>query len=156
LGYDEGKQLTFKYLYGGITTEMKQNPFFGRVDEFIKGLWSTWKSSKSIKSDIYSREIFKENLHNMNPNKLFNYMIQLSETENNIRILDELLPLDEKYNSKIVLYNYDAFLLDFDVKGDGLKYLKDVKEILEQGGKYPTKVSMGDNYHRMQDITEKL
>ena len=156
LGYDEGKQLTFKYLYGGITPEMKRNPFFGRVDEFIKGLWSTWKSSKSIKSDIYSREIFKENLHNMNPNKLFNYMIQLSETENNIRILDELLPLDEKYNSKIVLYNYDAFLLDFDVKGDGLKYLKDVKEILEQGGKYPTKVSMGDNYHRMQDITEKL
>ena len=156
LGYDEGKQLTFKYLYGGITTEMKQNPFFGRVDEFIKGLWSTWKSSKSIKSDIYNREIYKENLHDMNPNKLFNYMIQLSETENNIRILDELLPLDEKYNSKIVLYNYDAFLLDFDVKGDGLEYLKEVKKILEQGGKYPTKVAMGDNYHKMQDITEKL
>jgi hypothetical protein len=83
-------------------------------------------------------------------------MIQLSETENNIRILDELLPLDEKYNSKIVLYNYDAFLLDFDVKGDGLEYLKEVKKILEQGGKYPTKVAMGDNYHKMQDITEKL
>jgi len=37
-----------------------------------------------------------------------------------------------------------------------LEYLKEVKKILEQGGKYPTKVAMGDNYHKMQDITEKL
>jgi hypothetical protein len=158
LGYDEGKQLTFKYLYGGITTEMKQNPFFGRVDEFIKGLWSTWKSSKSIQSDIYNREIYKENLQDMNPNKLFNYMIQLSETEHNIRIVKELIPTIEngEYSSRLVLYNYDAFLFDFDVKGDGLGYLKKVKDVLEQNGKYPTKVSMGDNYHNMKDITEKF
>tara|TARA_B100000287_G_scaffold308549_1_gene291722 strand:+ start:239 stop:1510 length:1272 start_codon:yes stop_codon:yes gene_type:complete len=156
LSYEEGKALTFKYLYGGITTEMKQNPFFGRVDEFISGLWSTWKSSKSIRSYIYSREIIKNNLHDMNPNKLFNYMIQLSETENNTRILDNLLYNIENYKSKLVLYNYDAFLFDVDVKGDGLEYLKKVKRILEQGGKYPTKVSMGDNYHTMRDITEKF
>ena len=158
LGYDEGKQLTFKYLYGGITTEMKQNPFFGRVDEFINGLWSTWKSSKSIQSDIYNREIVKVNLHDMNPNKLFNYMIQLSETENNIRIVKELIPIIENgdYSSRLVLYNYDAFLFDFDVKGDGLGYLKKVKEVLEQNGKYPTKVSMGDNYHSMKDITKRF
>jgi hypothetical protein len=156
LSYEEGKALTFKYLYGGITTEMKQNPFFGRVDEFISGLWSTWKSSKSIRSYIYNREILKNNLHDMNPNKLFNYMIQLSETENNTRILDNLLDKIENYKSKLVLYNYDAFLFDVDVKGDGLEYLKKVKRILEQGGKYPTKISMGDNYHTMRDITEKF
>tara|TARA_Y100001963_G_scaffold134375_1_gene194975 strand:- start:208 stop:1479 length:1272 start_codon:yes stop_codon:yes gene_type:complete len=156
LSYDEGKALTFKYLYGGITTEMKQNPFFGMVDEFISGLWSTWKTSKSIKSDIYNREIFKDNLHDMNPNKLFNYMIQLSETENNIAILDGLISTIEDYKSKLVLYNYDAFLFDVDVKGDGLEFLKKVKRILEQDGKYPTKISMGDNYHTMRDITEKF
>ena len=54
-----------------------------------------------------------------------------------------------------MLYNYDSFLLDFD-KEDGLDYLKKVKGILEQEGKYPTKVSMGDNYHEMRDITEKF
>jgi hypothetical protein len=39
---------------------------------------------------------------------------------------------------------------------DGLDYLKKVKEILEQDGKYPVKVSWGLNYHEMKDITEKF
>ena len=156
LSYDEGKQLTFKYLYGGITPEIKQNPFFGRVDEFIHRLWSTWKRDKKIVSDIYSREIFRENLSDMNPNKLFNYMIQLMETEQNIRTLDVLLHDMKDFKSKMVLYNYDAFLFDFDYKEDGLKYLKEVKKILEWDGKFPTRVFMGDNYHDMKEITEKL
>lgn len=156
LSYDEGKQLTFKYLYGGIPTEMKQNPFFGMVDEFIHRLWSTWKRDKKIVSDIYSREIHRENLPDMNPNKLFNYMIQLMETEQNIHTLDVLLHDMKDFKSKMVLYNYDAFLFDFDYKKDGLKYLKEVKNILEWKGKYPTRVFMGDNYQDMKEITEKL
>ena len=156
LSYDDGKQLTFKYLYGGITNEMKDNPFFSKVDEYIKGLWKEWKSSKSIKSDIYSREIYRKNLSDMNPNKLFNYMIQLMETEQNVRTLDVLLHDVKDYESKMVLYNYDAFLFDFDYKKDGLKYLKEVKKILEWDGKYPTRVYMGDNYHNMREITEQF
>jgi hypothetical protein len=39
---------------------------------------------------------------------------------------------------------------------DGLDYLIDVKNILEQNGKYPVKVSSGTNYHEMKDITEKF
>ena len=37
----------------------------------------------------------------MNPNKLFNYMIQLMETENNIKILNELQPKLQEYESKL-------------------------------------------------------
>ena len=92
----------------------------------------------------------------MNPNKLFNYMIQLMETEQNIRTLDVLLHDMKDFKSKMVLYNYDAFLFDFDYKEDGLKYLKEVKKILEWDGKFPTRVFMGDNYHDMKEITEKL
>ena len=50
----------------------------------------------------------------MNPNKLFNYMIQLMETENNIKILNKLQPKLQEYNSKLILYNYEAFLFEFD------------------------------------------
>jgi hypothetical protein len=157
LSYEDGKSLTFKYLYGGITTEMKQNPFFGMVDEYIKDLWSLYKTHDFIESDIYYRKIYRKNMQSMNPNKVFNYKVQLLETENNIKILNTLLPEIENgdYASRLVLYNYDSFLLDFD-KEDGLDYLKKVKGILEQEGKYPTKVSMGDNYHEMRDITEKF
>ena len=63
---------------------------------------------------------------------------------------------EKDFKSKMVLYNYDAFLFDFDYKEDGLKYLKEVKKILEWDGKYPTRVFMGDNYHSMKEITEKL
>ena len=156
LSYDEGKALTFKYLYGGITEEIIDNPFFNEVNTYIKGLWSGYKSTEFIESYIYNRRIIRKNLQDMNPNKLFNYMIQLLETENNIKILEDLLPEIEKNNSKLILYNYDSFLFDFDYKNDGLEYLKKVKKILECGGKFPTKTTMGDNYHEMVDITEKL
>ena len=157
LSYDDGKALTFKYLYGGVTDEMKNNPFFSKVDEYIKGLWNIYKTRDFIESDIYNKKIYRKNLFDMNPNKVFNYKVQLLETESNIKILNTLLPEIENgdYASRLVLYNYDSFLLDFD-KEDGLDYLKKVKGILEQDGKYPTKVSMGDNYHEMRDITEKF
>ncbi len=157
LSYDDGKALTFKYLYGGITDEMKNNPFFSKVDDYIKGLWNIYKTRDFIESDIYNKKIYRKNLTDMNPNKVFNYKVQLLETENNIKILNTLLPEIENgdYASRLVLYNYDSFLLDFD-REDGLDYLKKVKGILEQDGKYPTKVSMGDNYHEMRDITEKF
>ena len=156
LSYDEGKQLTFKYLYGGIKDEIKDNPFFSKVDKYIQKLWNEWKTNKKVVSDIYSREILRKNLPDMNPNKLFNYMIQLMETEKNIETLNKLRVFLEDKKSKLILYNYDAFLFGFDFKQDGLKYLKEVKNILEDGGKYPTRVYMGDNYHEMQEITEKL
>ena len=155
LSYDDGKALTFKYLYGGITNEIKDNPFFSKVDKYVQDLWSRWKGNKIIKSDIYNREISRKNLSDMNPNKLFNYMIQLMETENNMLVLEELLPEIQDDKSKLVLYNYDAFLFDFDLS-DGLDYLNKIKKILEQNGKYPTRVSMGSNYHEMKDITEKF
>ena len=93
----------------------------------------------------------------MNANKLFNYTIQLMETENNMRVLSELIPEIEgyEYQSQLILYNYDSFLFDFNME-DGLDYLKKVKGVLEQKSKFPVKVSWGLNYHEMKDITEKF
>jgi len=155
LPYDEAKALSFKYLYGGITDEVSDNPFFSKVNDYINLLWQDYKTNNFVKSYIYNRTIFKKNLQDMNPNKLFNYMIQLMETENNVKILNELQPKLQQYNSKLVLYNYDSFLFDFDTK-DGLEFLNMVKETIESGGKYPVKIGKGVNYHDMQDITEKF
>ena len=82
-------------------------------------------------------------------------MIQLMETENNVKLLSDLIPKLQKYNSKLVLYNYDSFLFDFDTT-DGLEFLSVVRQTIESGGKYPVKISKGVNYHEMQDITEKF
>ena len=156
--YDEAKSLSFQYLYGYIPDEIRSNnEYFNKVHTYIQGLWSQYKSKEFIVSDIYSKKIYKKNLVDMNANKLFNYTIQLMETESNMKVLSELIPKidNDDYKSKLVLYNYDAFVFDFNME-DGLDYLMKVKGILEQKGKFPVKVSWGLNYHEMTDITEKF
>ena len=154
--YEEAKRLSFQYLYGHLPQDVVQmNPYFSKVYDYINDLWKEYNSKEFIVSDIYSRRIYKKNLSDMNANKLFNYTIQLMETENNMRALTKLIPEIKDYKSKLILYSYDSFLLDFNME-DGLNYLKKVKKILEQDGKFPVKVSWGLNYHEMKDITEKF
>jgi len=154
--YEESKKLSFKYLYGYIPDEIKNNnEYFNQVSTYINNLWREYNSNDFILSDIYSKRIYRKNLTDMNANKLFNYTIQLMETENNMKALSELIPKIRDYKSKLILYNYDSFLFDFNME-DGLDYLKEVKDILEQDSKFPLKVSWGLNYHEMKDITEKF
>ena len=154
--YEEAKRLSFQYLYGYIPEDVIQiNPYFSKVHDYIEGLWNIYKNDDFVESDIYKRRIYKENLLDMNANKLFNYTIQLMETENNMKVLSALIPEIREYKSKLILYSYDSFLLDFNIE-DGLDYLMKVKNILEQDKKYPVKVSWGLNYHDMEDITEKF
>jgi len=154
--YNEAKGLSFQYLYGHIPDEViKTNPFFAKVQIYIDNVWKQYKSNNFIESDIYSKRIYRENLSDMNKNKVFNYLIQLMETENNMRMLTELLPKIDGYKTKLVLYSYDSFLFDFHIS-DGLKFIKMVKRTIEQKGKYPVRVARGSNYHQMKDITEKF
>tara|TARA_X000001382_G_scaffold95664_1_gene70086 strand:- start:71 stop:1153 length:1083 start_codon:yes stop_codon:yes gene_type:complete len=156
VGYEESKGLSFQYLYGHIPDNvLKKNPFFKKVQVYIDSLWSDYKTTNFIKSDIYNKTIRKENLSDMNKNKLFNYLIQLTETESNMRMLTELIPKIDGYKSKLILYSYDSFLFDFYMP-DGLNFIHKVKKIIEQSGKFPVKVGKGWNYHEMKDITEKF
>ncbi len=154
--YETSKNTSFKYLYGRIPQEViDTNPFFSRVNDYIGEIWGNFKTHKFTESNIYRKKIFKQNLSAMNRNKLFNYMIQLLETENNMKVMTDLVPYLKDKQSKLILYSYDSFLFDFKIQ-DGLGFLKEVKDILEQGGLFPTKSSKGLNYHEMEDITEKL
>jgi hypothetical protein len=154
--YDESKNQSFQYLYGHIPIDVVQiNPFFGKVHDYINEIWSVYKQREFITSNIYNKKIFRKNLSDMNRNKLFNYKIQLMETENNMKMLSNLIPFLESYKSKLILYSYDSFLFDFNLD-DGVDFLKKTKEIIESNGLFPTKTSKGTNYHEMEDITEKL
>ena len=116
---------------------------------------TVYKKDNYIDTNIYSRRIFSLNVSDMNKNKLFNYFIQSLETEANMKKLSNLFKNIEKYKSKLVLYNYDSFLFDFNIE-DGVNYLKLLKNEIELSGKFPTSISWGLNYHEMEDITEKF
>ena len=150
--YEESKRRSFQYLYGGIPIEVWQlNPFFSSVYDYVNNLWNIYKEEHFIKSDIYSREIKGSNF---NANKLFNYYIQLLETETNVVVIKKVRQLMNKYKSKFILYSYDSFLFDMHIE-DGLPFLKELKDVLENN-KFPTKVAWGKNYDDLVDITEKF
>jgi hypothetical protein len=65
-------------------------------------------------------------------------------------VLNELLNFLADKKSKLVLYNYDSFLLDFSKK-DGKNLLKQIKVIIEQDG-YPTSCNYGSNYQDMNKL----
>ena len=153
--YAKAKSLSFAYLYGEIPYMIYQTiPFFSKVQKYIDKKWLEYKQNNFVVSDIYNRKI-GESLSFTNKSKLFNYCIQLLETENNMRMLDDLLPLLEGKKTKLILYSYDSFLLDFH-KDDGMDFLKKIKKVIEQNNSYPVKVGWGTNYHKMEDITEKF
>jgi hypothetical protein len=154
--YDESKKLSFTYLYGGIPKDIEASiPFFNDVKNYIGLLWGDYKKGFSLKSYIYNRQIMQKNYSDMNPNKVFNYMIQLMETEYNIKMLGSLFDFIKDYRSKLVLYQYDSFLIDFNLD-EGKEFLIKIKNIIEQDGKFPVKIAYGKNYNEMKDFTEKL
>ena len=63
----------------------------------------------------------------MNPQKLFNYILQNMETSLNIEILFRIFKLLKGRNTKLVLYTYDSFLFDVDKSEEFL--LDNIKEV---------------------------
>ncbi len=107
----------------------------------VKG--QTIKEAQKFGIDISNIEIWNyEQLDNMNPQKLFNYILQGLETANNVRILEKMIRLLRGKNTQIVLYTYDAFLLDWDESED---ILNDILNIFKQKG-LQTKLSYGESY----------
>ena len=63
----------------------------------------------------------------MNPQKLFNYVLQNLETSTNVLILWDIFCLLKGKKTKLVLYTYDSFLFDFaEDEGYILEEIKDI------------------------------
>ena len=111
---------------------------FEKIDGFIKDLWSEYETNGRVLAPI-SNKPFTKTLKDMHPQKLMNYVIQSLETSRNILIIKEVLRYLKDKKTQIVLYTYDALLFDF-YKEDGEETVEMLKEILESGGKYPTRL----------------
>ena len=66
----------------------------------------------------------------MNPQKLFNYLLQNLETSLNVLILWDILKILRGKNTKLVLYVYDSFLLDVDK--DELEVVEEIREVFKK------------------------
>jgi len=139
--YNKAKQINFHAIYGKIPEEYAFVEVFTKIDGFIKGLWTEYETNGRVLAPI-SDKPFTKTLKDMNPQKLMNYIMQSLETSRNILILKEVLRYLKNKRTKLVLYTYDALLFDF-YKEDGKETLKELQEILESDGNYPTKLKYG-------------
>ena len=65
--------------------------------------------------------------------------------------MNDIFKVLDGYNSKLVLYTYDSFLFDFNMK-DGINFMKDIKSAM----KFPIKAQFGANYDDMEDVSDKI
>ncbi|NDB86542.1 MAG: hypothetical protein EB127_28165, partial [Alphaproteobacteria bacterium] len=140
--YSQAKTITFRQIYGGLQKEYKHIPFFQAIEAYIQKLWSTYQETGEIV--LQTGRPLHLSKNSLNPQKLFNYMIQNAETYQNVSILKKLNSLLEYTHSKIVLVVYDSFLLDFSLK-DGKQLLLDIKDVIESEG-FKAKVKVGKDY----------
>jgi hypothetical protein len=142
--YKKAKELTFKQLYGGVFDQFKELEFFKKVQVYVDEMWEKFNREGYIECPISKFKYKKDELENMKPQKLLNYLLQNLETAMNIRILWEIFKSLRGRNTKLVLYTYDSFLFDFDESEKDL--LDDIKKIISNN-KLQIKESYGDTYH---------
>ncbi len=141
--YAKAKELTFKQLYGGVFEQYKNLEFFKRVNSLVEKNWKQFNEKGYIEVPISNYRIEKNSVGEMNPQKLFNYLLQGYETAQNILILWEMVRIFTNKNTKLVLYTYDSFLLDVDETETDV--LEEVKQIFKKY-KLNTKSKTGYDY----------
>ena len=138
----EAKELTFKQLYGGVWAEYLDKPFFKQVNMFIDDMWDTYQYGNSYST---LNKIFIPD-KDITPNKLFNYIVQSTETSTNVELLELVFNYLNDKKTKLVLYTYDAFLFDYCVEDGDI--FTDITQILQ----YPVSIKQGNTYHGLIKI----
>jgi hypothetical protein len=141
---EEAKELTFKQMYGGVWKEYADKPFFKDIINLINEIWDDFNYGKQYST---KNRTFRPVGESISQTKLFNYIVQSTETSHNVEMLGKVLNYLQDKQTKLVLYTYDAFLFDFS-KSDGKEVLVGLQNIL----KYPTNVKQGKTYHNLQKI----
>lgn len=140
--YADSKARTFAIMYGQ-TEDTGGVEFLERIREYIPSVWQRYQQDGHLTSGS-GRKIV---VPGATPAKVFNYLMQLTETEQSVRRIYTLSTYLKPYKAKVVLYTYDAILLD--VPNEELGIMSAVSELLSNSG-FPVRQYRGQNYHEME------
>ena len=139
---ENAKEATFRQLYGGIQQQYLHIPFFAKTNDMAKYLWNQAETVGYIESPISGRRLMIHNHQDINMYVLFNYFIQMYETEHNVLLLGKLF---EQLDQQIlpILYTYDSIL--FDLPSEKVQLLQTtLKENIPNT--FPYKLKSGKDY----------
>jgi DNA polymerase I-like protein with 3'-5' exonuclease and polymerase domains len=139
--YEESKARTFAIMYGQ-SDDTGGVEFFQRIKEYSSKLWDEYRQNGFVLSQTGRKVV----LTDPSKNKVFNYMMQLTETEQAISRVEDVCNFLGMLESKVVLYTYDAILLD--VRNDELDSMQNVSNLLSTGG-FPVRQYRGHNYNEL-------
>jgi len=148
--YQASKELTFKQLYGGVFEQYKDIPFFAKVKEYTDKIYQDFNSLGYIKL-VGGRKLFAQDIENVTPQKLLNYIIQSGETFYNVISIRNVLRYLEDKQSNIILYTYDSILVDYS-REDGKEVLKEIKNLLENEFGFKVNASYGTDYNNLSKV----
>ncbi len=145
--YDEAKQITFSILYGAdVDTDI---PILKSIKELSKTLYETYNNGYGLTAPLSGRKMSIIE-GDATENKLFNYFVQCFEFERTIVELEKVLDYLEDKKSKLILYTYDAVLLDChpDEIDEVSKHCRD----LLGSDTFPIRTYIGRNYDSLKEI----
>lgn len=134
-------------MYGTIPDELLEIPYYKKMKEYINHRWEFFNQYGYVETPVFKRQITKNHIHEPNPNKLFNYILQASETEFGIYSLASVNEYLKDKKTKAILYTYDSILFDVH-KDDKKDTLCDIKRLMSNN-KFPVKCYIGKNYNDM-------
>lgn len=140
--YAAAKQITFQNVYGGISDEYKEIPFYKALLAYLDDLYDTVQHGGNLLKLPTGRSLKIE--EHKNPLTLFNYVIQNLETKTNVELISDILNMLRDKKSKVKLIVYDSFLIDFSME-DGKDLLINITTFLNSK-RYPVKVKYGKDY----------
>lgn len=138
--YEESKARTFALMYGQ-SDDTGGVEFFQKIKGYSSKLWDEYCQNGFVLSGTGRKVI----LTDPSKNKVFNYMMQLTETEEAIQRVNKV----SQFLNRVILYTYDAIVLD--VPNNELYLMDKVAEILSEGG-FPVRQYRGHNYNELNLI----
>ena len=125
-----------------MSNDDRKIPFFDKVDKFIRKVQDDAVSNGYLQTPK-GRKIPLGWIEKPNAQKFFNYLLQATETEFNIEVMEKLRKLELPLP---ILYTYDSFLFEFD--DSEVEEIKLVKSVLESYG-FPVKADWGKDYSKV-------
>ena len=144
------KNLTFQCMYGNIPSELMEIPYFKKMSDYIAHRWNFFNENGYVETPIYKRRITTNHINDPSPNKLFNYILQASETEFGMESLVRVNEYLNNKQTKAILYTYDSVLFDCN-KEDKKDTLIELKRLMSNN-QFPVKCYIGKNYDNMMVI----
>lgn len=148
---DEIKRITMRQLYGGVEDKYTSINYFSNLKEFIDTNWKIFQNDGCVLTPIFKRVITDDHLKDANPEKLFNYILQATETEIALSAVQWVNRYLRDKKTKAVLYTYDSLLFDFN-KEEASTVLGDIMNIMMMGQRFPIKVFKGESYDSLIQI----